>query len=377
VSIVNREFVNESNINSLKFKVSIIGVTNHSSSVVGSTGISIKFPTLPESIQFNLYVMDNFKYDVLLGTDFITHFNADLTFSTNSLIINEHYIPLEPFTFTHNLNENNHLNSSESHSISIPFSTDINNTNAVTNNNDPKQIFVCNLAKTYIPPQTIKRVQVQLTDQIKELNILEMTDNLARKSLFMPDILLRKQYKQNLTIPIINPGKNIIKLNPGFPIAKIITFEDLPIETIDFNDPSIIESTCMNIESNESISSDEKYIKNILSKINPLASIPDFEKISKLLISFKDIFSQNGEIGTINCYKHRIKLLPGATPIRRPPYRKPSHLEEFEREKVQELLNKGIIQLSSSPWGLGVVIVEKGHKEGEKTTSRLTIYYRP
>ncbi|OXA40959.1 Retrovirus-related Pol polyprotein from transposon opus [Folsomia candida] len=86
-----------------------------------------------------------------------------------------------------------------------------------------------------------------------------------------------------------------------------------------------------------------------------------------------------GEIGLINCYKQTIKLLPGSQPVRRPPYRKPAHMEEFERKTIAELLEKGIIRHSSSPWGLGVVLVEAGHKGGgvEKPSYRVVVDLRP
>ena len=61
------------------------------------------------------------------------------------------------------------------------------------------------------------------------------------------------------------------------------------------------------------------------------------------------------------------------------PYRKPYKLEEFDRNKVQELLNKGIFENSSSPWSMETVLVHKGHKgaKGAKCEPRFCIDYRP
>ncbi|KAJ0771840.1 putative nucleotidyltransferase, Ribonuclease H [Helianthus annuus] len=67
----------------------------------------------------------------------------------------------------------------------------------------------------------------------------------------------------------------------------------------------------------------------------------------------------------------QIELAPGAAPIARAPYRlAPSELEELSTQ-LQELLDKGFIRPSSSPWGAPVLFVKE--KDG---TFRMCIDYR-
>ncbi|KAJ9545298.1 hypothetical protein OSB04_025005 [Centaurea solstitialis] len=67
----------------------------------------------------------------------------------------------------------------------------------------------------------------------------------------------------------------------------------------------------------------------------------------------------------------RIDLVPGATPIAKAPYRlAPSELKEMLAQ-LQELLDKGFIRSSTSPWGAPVLFVKK--KDG---TMRMCIDYR-
>ncbi|KAJ9556411.1 hypothetical protein OSB04_011025 [Centaurea solstitialis] len=67
----------------------------------------------------------------------------------------------------------------------------------------------------------------------------------------------------------------------------------------------------------------------------------------------------------------RIDLVPGATPIAKAPYRlAPSELKEMLAQ-LQELLDKGFIRPSTSPWGALVLFVKK--KDG---TMRMCIDYR-
>src|SRR6266542_648202 len=54
-----------------------------------------------------------------------------------------------------------------------------------------------------------------------------------------------------------------------------------------------------------------------------------------------------------------IELLPGTAPILRRPYRMgPEELKEL-KVQLQELLDKGFIQPSSSPWGCSALFVDK------------------
>jgi hypothetical protein len=66
-----------------------------------------------------------------------------------------------------------------------------------------------------------------------------------------------------------------------------------------------------------------------------------------------------------------IELIPGTAPISQAPYRMaPAELKELKTQ-LQELLDKGFIRPSVSPWGAPVLFVKK--KDG---TMRLCIDYR-
>ena len=55
----------------------------------------------------------------------------------------------------------------------------------------------------------------------------------------------------------------------------------------------------------------------------------------------------------------RIDLLPGTTPIAKAPYRlAPTEMKELMMQ-LQELLDKGFIRPSSSPWGAPVLFMKK------------------
>ena len=66
-----------------------------------------------------------------------------------------------------------------------------------------------------------------------------------------------------------------------------------------------------------------------------------------------------------------IELLPGTGPISKRPYRMPANDLEEVKKQIKELLEKGYIRLSSSPWGAPVLLVKK--KDG---TLRMCVDYR-
>ena len=79
-----------------------------------------------------------------------------------------------------------------------------------------------------------------------------------------------------------------------------------------------------------------------------------------------------------NCQAcHRIEilsfceLLPGTGPISKRPYRMPAKDLEEIKKKIKELLDKGFIRPSSSPWGSPILLVEK--KDG---SLRMVVDYR-
>ena len=68
----------------------------------------------------------------------------------------------------------------------------------------------------------------------------------------------------------------------------------------------------------------------------------------------------------------RIKLVPGTTPISRRPYRMPPNELAELKIQLQELLDKGLIQPSLSPWGCPALFVKKKDK-----SLRMCVDYRP
>jgi hypothetical protein len=68
---------------------------------------------------------------------------------------------------------------------------------------------------------------------------------------------------------------------------------------------------------------------------------------------------------------HEIELVPGTIPIFKRPYRMTANQLAELKEQLQELLDKGYIRPSASPWGAPIIFVPK--KDG---TQRMCVDYR-
>lgn len=96
------------------------------------------------------------------------------------------------------------------------------------------------------------------------------------------------------------------------------------------------------------------------------------KQLSQLKAQFQHIFQEPNSLPPPRgLFDHTIPIEPHAKPVNIRPYRYPLRQRDVIETLVQEMLDKGVIQESNSPYGSQVVLVEK--KDG---TWRLCIDYR-
>ncbi|CAM8880125.1 unnamed protein product [Rhodiola kirilowii] len=94
--------------------------------------------------------------------------------------------------------------------------------------------------------------------------------------------------------------------------------------------------------------------------------------LGNLLSSYSDIFEEPTDLPpSRQGFNHHIPLLAGAIPVNQRPYRYSTLQKTVIEKLVQEMLSKGLIQYSSSPYASPVVLVKK--KDG---SWRLCVDYR-
>ncbi len=113
-------------------------------------------------------------------------------------------------------------------------------------------------------------------------------------------------------------------------------------------------------------------IMHIISEINPDGHrIPPLdhldwmgseekEKLQRILWDHMEAFQKNKEdLGRTTLIQHEIELVEGAVPHKEPSRPMSPEKTRQANEQVEELLNKGWIMPSKSPWGTGIVMVSK------------------
>jgi len=85
-----------------------------------------------------------------------------------------------------------------------------------------------------------------------------------------------------------------------------------------------------------------------------------------VLVNYRHVFHEewSDDIQRSNFAKHKI-VTGDAKPIRKSPYRVSFALRKEMEDQVQNLLNKGVIEESTSPWSAPAILVRKKSQDGK------------
>ena len=112
-------------------------------------------------------------------------------------------------------------------------------------------------------------------------------------------------------------------------------------------------------------------LRQMVSETETDLSPVEKDKFFSLLCSFEDIFARsNSDLGKTSKLKHRINTETD-TPIRQPVRRLPPHYRENVKKLLNEMLEAGVVEESTSPWASPIVLVKK--KDG---SVRFCVDYR-
>ncbi len=183
-----------------------------------------------------------------------------------------------------------------------------------------------------------------------ELGIVEPTE----KSVWSDKGLVGKTLVHtNDTIPvrIMNLSSDAEKIYPGTHIANlsiVSKVHDVKGKVPDKQTPGNIPS----------------HLQDLYGKATVGLSQKQCVEVATLLSKHKTTFSESdSDLGRTGIIRHGIPT-GTARPIKQPIRRLPVHMHTEAEQQIDDMLKKGVIQPSSSPWASGIVIVEK--KDGSK-----------
>ncbi|CAG2233953.1 unnamed protein product [Mytilus edulis] len=337
ISIINKELLDKTGYAQNRLKpptyLKIKGVSGQKLNVLGKIEIDIMIDG--KIFKYPLNVVENVHHSLILGFDFINHFNGKIDCGNKTLYL---------------------IDGKEALVSQI------------------KEIF--GLARTTEAITIPKKSESIITISVSKFKngdqvLLEPRPTLTLKHLIGAKCVVTV-HKGKAVLKLLNPTNSDILLKRREILAQVYNVNDADILPFEPKELNQIEKQNATNQKNHQSKSKEKLSHDFDLEHSDLNESQK-QKLLKLLKTYKHIFANDlSELGVTNAYFHRIETIPGASPVSLPFYRT-SHKQQTEINKqVDEMEKNGIIEPSNSVWHSPVILVAK------KNTSelRFAIDYR-
>lgn len=222
------------------------------------------------------------------------------------------------------------------------------NVNNITSNSSSKTSFGILNKKFKIQPHSISNVEVKISNAEKltkgDIVYVEPKVNFEKAKFLVAHAVTEVLDNYTCLVQICNLTNETLTLNKN---SKVSLIKEMTVEEVSLDHNSMI-----NAITNEN----DNFLKNFtLTHLND----KQIKEVSELLIEYKDIFANDmSQLGSCSLIQHRIKLIDDV-PVRQKPYRVPYHLKTEMKNQLNELLDAGIIQPSTSSYAAPVLLVKK------------------
>ena len=197
---------------------------------------------------------------------------------------------------------------------------------------------------------------IGIIEAVKQDKVVESGALVARS-------IVDREQLRSIKVPmrIFNPTLNTITVNRGSCIAKItpaVSCEKIKAQNPDEGPDEIIKNV-------------PPPLKNLYNASITELSPEDHWKVAALLNEYQDVFSSGDhDLGRTAIIKHISKTESKAAIRQRPRGMAPALQAEAYRQ-IEDMLDRGVIEPSTSPWSSPIVLVTK--KDG---TKRFCMDYR-
>lgn len=212
-----------------------------------------------------------------------------------------------------------------------------------------------------VPPMSMIKVPVVIENKttLSSLVLLCASQSLLRRSIAVVEGVLQID-SDTPSICLINTGNESVMLPSNIPIGVCESYYET-------------QTTCRStsLSENNSMTKLPDYLKELYERSTAELNEDQSAKLEELLIKYKHVFAKSSDdLGRNNSVQHRINT-GTATPIRQPPRRQPLGKRDTEKEEIQKMLDRGVIEPSTSSWSSPIVLVTK--KDG---STRFCVDYR-
>lgn len=200
-----------------------------------------------------------------------------------------------------------------------------------------------------------------LPKSIKNFRIDAKTTTLCKAKTFADGVYMNDT--------IINAENNVVTIaNNG---SETVLLDDLSVEQAPIENYNVFQI-------NGWTDCKERHrVKEILSQLDTSHCTPaETDIVEQLVKEYHDVFYLEGDGLTLaKNGEHRIFTTPGMNPINTKQYKIPLAQRDIIQKKIEEMLQKGIIEPSKSLWNSPLLLVPKKSQTDEKEY-RLVIDYR-
>ena len=218
-----------------------------------------------------------------------------------------------------------------------------------------------------IPPRSVTHTPLVIEGSLKCDIVVQPTvhPNLLAEGLVMPSSLVSNM--SQVYIYLGNTGNKPISLTEGSVLGVALevdekwAIEDLCCEDDFLADDSRLQARKVRQPDTFQVLSDSipGHLRDLLDRSVEGLSQEQALTVAELLVEFSDIFAKNDlELGCFGAIKHKIDT-QSAPPIRQRMRRTPLGFEKEEKKHLDDMLDAGVVQPSTSEWASPPVLVRK------------------
>lgn len=347
ISVIKPQKILDAKIN-IKRKINISGVAKNAK--LQSLGlVSTRLNCNDLHIAHNFHVLNknfNIMSDGIIGNDFLIKTNARIDFASKTIFLKK---PNKQFMFG---NSGNDIQLEKEKFIS-KFKIQLSDENQ-KNFSEFNEDEYFNAIHDYMQYETkiINMIKTKKKKKIKNKHFYtEMPDDFFEHSNY--EEIIPEQFETN-------------SIDSEFSLTGSI------------NSKNITNTTVNSMSINNENSNSHKRAEKILSKINTRdLTESQINELFGIFLEYGDAFYIEGDtLQTTDVYEHSIKLKPDVDTVFIRQYRVPETQKNEIRQQVKQLLDKNIIEKSTSKFNSPLLLVKKRSDDPNKPEYRLVVDYR-
>ena len=211
---------------------------------------------------------------------------------------------------------------------------------------------------TVLQPHSASMLPVRLRKIIEGTDVLILSESVRIRGLRLESGLATVSKGGNLFILVHNLTHGELKLTSGTCLGSALIYP-APVRECSF--PESFFAASMTQSTSQGFDAFSATVKPLLHATD----YPDSDaRLLSLLFDNASAIALPGQaLGCTHLLQHNIELLPDAKPVYIPAYRLPHSQCEIATRKVQEMIDDGVVEPSTSPWNSPLFLVPK--KDGD------------